>query len=146
MVGQSSTTALKQFKSEIFTASGSQIEVKGKASVMIEIDGIQCLTEMAVADIDIDAILGLDFIRGHGCQLDKNKDTLTIKDKTCKLNVDGKIGCYRITVSQNVEIPAMSEVIIEGKVHHPILQITSWASLSQLKKKISVTMEWLLRL
>ena len=41
--------------------------------------------------------------------------------------MDGKIGCYRITVADKIEIPSKSEVIIEGKVQLPILKTDSLA-------------------
>ena len=127
VISQHSTSKLKPFKSEILTAPGVQIDVRGKVSVMVDIDGMQCNTEMAVADIDLDPILGLDFLKEKRCQLNMNDNSLLINDRPCKLNMDGKIGCYRITVADKVEIPLQSEVIIEGKVQLPILKTDSLA-------------------
>ena len=118
-LSQASTMSLKPFKAAIFTASGNQVDVKGQVSMMVEISSIKCIAEMVVADIDVDAILGLDFLKANNCQLNLDEDTLSIKGKTCPLNIAGKIGCYRITVSETVEIPSRSEVIIQGKVHMP---------------------------
>lgn len=53
---------LNSFKTKICTASGNPIDVKGKMSVMVEVGGVKCITDVVVADIDIDAILGLDFL------------------------------------------------------------------------------------
>ena len=103
---------LKPLKSEIFTASGGHIHVKGKFSVMVDVDGIQCLTEMAIGDRDVDAILGFALLKANNCQLNMNAKILLIRCKPCKLNVDGTIGCYRITVTDKVEITSRSEVII----------------------------------
>ena len=127
IISQHSTSKLQPFKSEIFTASGVQINVRGKASVMVDINGMHCMTEMAVADIDLDAILGLDFLKANRCQLNIDDNSLLINDKPCKLTMDGKIGCYRITVADKVEIPSRSEVIIEGKVQLPISKANSLA-------------------
>ena len=134
IISQNSSMTLQTFKSGIYTASGSPIDVKGKISVMVEVGGIKCVTEMVVADIDIDAILGLDFLKSNNCQLDMDGDTLLIKGKTCKLNVAGKIGCYRITVAKDIEIPSRSEVIIEGKVHMPILRKNDLAVVEPTKQ------------
>ena len=117
VLSQNSSMMLQPFQSEVYTASGNPIDVKGKVQVMVDVNGIQCLTEMVVADIDVDGILGLDFLKKNNCTLDMNRDILTVKGRTCKLSVDGKIGCYRISVSETVSIPSMSEVIIEGKVN-----------------------------
>ena len=122
ILSHSSSVVLQLFKSEIFTASGSPIDVKGKVQVMVDISGIQCLTEMVVADIDVDGILGLDFLKKNNCTVDMSKNIITVKGRKCKMNVEGKIGCYRISVSETINIPSMSEVIIEGKVNVSPLQ------------------------
>ena len=79
---------------------------------MVELCGIQCISEMVVADVDVDIIIGLDFLRTHNCKIDVTEETLTIQDRVCKLKLAGKLGCYRVTVSETVEIPPMSEIII----------------------------------
>ena len=56
------------------------------------------------------------------------------KGETCKLNVAGKIGCYRITLAKDVEIPSRSEVIIEGKVHMPRLKKNDLAIVEPTKQ------------
>ena len=122
VISQSSSNELKKFSMQVFTASGSQIEVKGKATVIIEICGVQCVTEIVVADIDMDAILGLDFLKANSCRLDIENNTLKIKSKSCKLSLAGKLGCYRVTISDKVVIPARSETIIEGNVSVPIVR------------------------
>ena len=124
VLSQNSSMMLQPFQSEVYTASGNPIDVKGKVQVMVDVNGIQCLTEMVVADIDVDGILGLDFLKKNNCTLDMNRDILTVKGRICKLSVDGKIGCYRISVSETVRIPSMSEAIIEGKVNVSPFQLS----------------------
>ena len=89
---------------------------------MIELCGIKSITKVIVADIDMDAILGLDFLKANDCQIDITRDILTIKGQRCKLNLAGKLGCYRVTVSEQIEIPSRSEIIVEGLVHVPIMR------------------------
>ena len=64
----------------------------------------------------IDCILRLDVLKANDSQIDMASNSLKIKDKVCQLNLSGKIGCYRITVSETVELPARSEMIINGNV------------------------------
>lgn len=111
-----SSPILEKYEGNVFTASGTPLEVKGKTSVFIEINGIHCLCKVVAASIDLDLILGLDFFKGHNCQIDVSKNTLTIQGKPCKLICSGSIGCYRIALEEKIEIPAMSEIVIEGKV------------------------------
>lgn len=58
---------------------------------MIDLCGILCITDVIVADIDIDCILGLDFLKANDCQIDIAKNSLKIKDRVCKLKLSGKI-------------------------------------------------------
>ena len=58
----------------------------------------------------------MDFLKQHNCQIDVAANLLLIQGKKCKLTCSGSIGCYRVVVLNKVEIPAMSEMIIEGKV------------------------------
>ena len=136
IISQSSSNDIKPFKMQVFTASGSQIEVKGKVSVTIEICGIQCIVDMIVADIDNDAIIGLDFLKDNSCKLDIENATFTVKDRRCKLGLAGKLGCYRVTESETVEIPARSEAIIEGKVSVLILRQSDLGMVEPANKQL----------
>ena len=62
IISLSSSHDIYPFTMQAFTAYGSQIEVEGKASVTIEICGIQYIFDVIVADIYNDAIIGLDFL------------------------------------------------------------------------------------
>ena len=117
-----SGSVLQPFNSVVYTASGGEVDIKGKTPVSVEVCGIQCIIDMIVANIDIDVILGLDFLKTHNCQIDVNKQTLKLRNKTCNLKLTGKLGCYRVTVSKTIEIPSRSELIVEGTVSTPVLR------------------------
>ena len=89
---------------------------------MIDIGGVTSLVKVIVADIDMDAIIGLDFLQANECQIDVTRHALRIKGQECQLKLAGKLGCHRVTVSEKVEIPARTEMIIEGKVDVPIIR------------------------
>ena len=129
-----SADSLNEFRSDIFTASGNKVEVRGKATVLVELCDIQCVSEMVVADIDVDIILGLDFLRKHNCKIDVTEETLSIQDKVSKLKLAGKLGCYRVTMSETVEIPPMTEMIIEGKVSTPALRTNDLGIIESAEK------------
>ena len=91
---------------------------------------------MIVADIDNDAIIGLDFLKNNSCKLNIENATLTVKDRSCKLGLAGKLACYRVTVSETVEIPARSEAIIVGKVSVPIFRQSDLGMVDQLRSNL----------
>ena len=66
---------MQPFSSVVYTASGGEVDIKGKIPISVEVCGIQCIIDMIVADIDVDVILGLDFLKTHNCQIDVNKQT-----------------------------------------------------------------------
>ena len=107
---------LERYDASVLTAAGSPVEIKGKTSVFVEINGLHCLCKVVVANIDLDVILGLDFLRDHNCQIDPAQNVVTVQGKPCKLMCSGSIGCYRIAVQEKIEIPAMMEMVVEGKV------------------------------
>lgn len=122
IINQSGNNQLEAFKSQVFTASGNPVKIKGSVSVIIELGGVRSVTKLIVADIDIDAILGLDFLKANNCQIDIINNVLKIKGRQCKLNLTGKLGCYRVTVSERTELPPRTEMMIEGKVDVPIIR------------------------
>ena len=115
-IKQCSSPLLETFDTQVFTASGEPVNLKGKTTVFIDIGGMHYTCQVVVADIDLELILGLDFLKNHECQIDAVQNVLSIHGKSCELTCNGKIGCYLISVSEKVNIPSMTEMIIEGKL------------------------------
>ena len=115
-IKQCSSPRLEPFNSQVSTASGESVEIKGKTSVFIDIGGMQYTCQVVVADIDLELIMGLDFLKTNECQIDVVHNILSIHGKSFDLLCNGKLGCYRISVFEKVNVPAMSEMIIQGKV------------------------------
>ena len=116
ITNQSSPSVLESFDSNVFEASEETVNVKGKTTALVEINGLICICQVIVADIDVGVILGFNFLRDHKGIIDVTRSMLTQQAKTCELKCSGLIGCNCIVMSDTTEIPAMSEMIIEGKV------------------------------
>ena len=69
-----------------------------------------------VVDIKVDGILGLDFLSDNNGIIDMTDKTLKIDGKTYFLSVEGHLGCYQVSLSENVCIPAKSEMLCEGNL------------------------------
>ena len=111
-----SSSTLTTFEQVISNASGSPIEVKGKTRVQIKVSKSTCNMDVIIADIDNEAILGLDYLKRNGCKIDTAKGDLTIQDETVKLDHVGYVGCCRITAQDRIQIPPRSEKIIQAKM------------------------------
>ena len=80
------------------------------------INGVKCVMDVVIAEMDIDAILGLDFMSTHNAIVNVVGMTMHIKGTLCPLNKIGKIGCYQVIVKERVHVPSRSEVIVEGQL------------------------------
>ena len=111
----------EEFNKNIVSASGNVLDTKGKTKVCFEINGVSCVMDMVIAEMDIDARLWLDFILKHNVVVDVVGMVMHIKGKSCPLIKVGRIGCYRVIVTERVPVPSRSEIILEG-------QLVAWDS------------------
>ena len=99
---------------DILTANGESLKVAGKTIIEIQSDNFKCLNEAVVADINVDGILGLDFLKSQHAEIDMCNNTIKIQGHKIQFNIQGQIGCYRVTVSETVVIPPQSEIVVNG--------------------------------
>lgn len=68
---------------------------------------------IVVADLNVDGILGLDFLRLNKCAVYLEKCTLKFGqvEKAVACQCRGKIGCFRVSLCENLGIPPKSEVM-----------------------------------
>ena len=107
---------LESFEKEIVSASGNPLDVKGTVTVNLDFGATKCSCDVIVADIESDIILGLDFLKNQKGHINVETNSLILGDKKFDLNCHGKLGCYRIVISETVTVPARSEMIVSGKV------------------------------
>ncbi|MCG8048186.1 MAG: reverse transcriptase family protein, partial [Candidatus Thiodiazotropha endolucinida] len=108
--------ALDRFEREIISASGNTLDTKGKTSVDFEINSISCPTDVVIAEMDVDAILGLDFMLAHSVTVNVEGMVICIKGKKCPMTKSGKIGCYRVIAAERIEVPSRTEMLLEGEL------------------------------
>ena len=120
-IGESSYT-LNPFDQVISTASGNPIGVKGKTKVHIKVSKSSCYMDVIIADIDNEAILGLDFLDRNNCKIDIAQGNLIVQNETIKLDHVGYIGCCRIVAKDMVQIPPRSERIINASMTDSTLE------------------------
>lgn len=88
-----SSSALAPFSQIISTATGSPIEVSGKARVQIKMAKSLCYIDVIVANIENDLMVGLDLLKKMDCKIDVAKGILTIQGQTMQLDCLGYVGC-----------------------------------------------------
>ncbi|CAG2215715.1 unnamed protein product [Mytilus edulis] len=93
----------------IISANGTELSIASKGMFCIEIGQDKFIVEALVADISIDGILGLDFMKKNNCKIDLQQETLQCKSNTYPMAFSGKIGCYRISAAEDISIPPGTE-------------------------------------
>ena len=106
----------ERFDKDIISASGNILDTKGRAKVCFNINGNSCVLDVVITEMDIDVILGLDFMLAHNVVIDIVGMVMHIKGNACPLIKVGKLGCYRVIVKERVSVPSRSEVVIEGQL------------------------------
>ncbi|CAC5368128.1 Retrovirus-related Pol polyprotein from transposon 412 [Mytilus coruscus] len=101
---------------DIITANGDSLHVSGKTELEIETDKFKCTNTAIDADINVNCILGLDFLRTQEANINISKGTLTIKGHQVRFYVQGHIGCSRVAISETVNIPPRSEIVVNGAI------------------------------
>lgn len=99
------------------TVTGEKTPFLGKIVVEVKIGSQKVNHEMLVGDMIQDGILGIDFMRCHNCDLIVSENMMRINGEKihCFTKCSDKATCCRVIITENVQIPANSEVIVEGK-------------------------------
>jgi hypothetical protein len=114
----STRPVIEAVQCSLHTVTGETSPFHGKAEIEICIGKQKILHEFLIADIKQPAIIGLDFLFKHNCDIMLSKGYITLKGERipCFMNQkDAPVNCCRIAVTETVVIPPETEVIVEGK-------------------------------
>ena len=110
---------IRQIRKHLVTATGEIQPFSGVTTLQISVGNRTFNHEFLVADIQNDAILGVDFLLGHNCDI--------LLTEGC-IKVDGEnVACFRdknllyrkscrVVVSESVTVPPETEIVINGSV------------------------------
>ena len=107
---------LSPFSREIISATGDAMKVLGQAEITLKFGKAYCPVRVIVAEIDLDVVLGLDIMKNHEISIDVINNAIVIKGQKLDLSCTGKLGCYRVVLTEKIDIPAQSEMVLSGKV------------------------------
>jgi hypothetical protein len=105
---------LNAIGSQLISASSNKIETYGQAEFLISWTGVRRRHVFIVADIRPDGILGLDFFRLHKCDICITQCRLNMQGLKLPCYFAGSMGCHRITLAENIIVPAEREIITRG--------------------------------
>ena len=108
---------LSRCRRQICIANGQTVEAPGIAHLPLGIDDTQFEVPLVIADIAVPVILGMDFIRKQNGIIDSNNNEVILNGVHYKCHdYEMKSHIFRVTVAEDIEIPANSEMIIPGKI------------------------------
>ncbi|XP_071153837.1 uncharacterized protein [Mytilus edulis] len=107
---------LSEVKTSVRSVCGTKLELRGKGRFNLHFGPNMLQSEAVVTDLQVDGILGLDFMKRHNCLIDVKNGHFCIGDFKVDLCFQGSIGCYRVVASEAVVIPPRSEIVINGTV------------------------------
>ena len=111
--------ALAQSDLNILSATGTPLNIFGKALIKFKFGKKIIYHTVLASDINVDAILGLDCLQNNKGVINLHDKTLVLGGETHSLKFEGRIGCFRIITSITLSIPSQTEMITTGKVVVP---------------------------
>ncbi|KAK3108631.1 hypothetical protein FSP39_012081 [Pinctada imbricata] len=104
----------------LITATGESSPCLGQCKMQIKVGSQVFEHNVIVADINNEGILGLDFLSAHNCDLDLGNFCLTLKPSNESIEChhyasNAKVSCFKIAVTEQVEIPPCTEIIVPAK-------------------------------
>lgn len=111
--------SLEKVGHPVLSANSEPLKVYGKLDLPITIDKLIYDSTVAVADISVDAILGLDFLLKFDGVVDVTKHILKIRDNSISMIRKGHIGCFRVSMADTIHIPPRSEIVTNCNVCIP---------------------------
>lgn len=117
---------LEKVVNRMILADGSSKPFHGKGTFHLEVEGKQVQQEAWIADIELEGILGMDFVRQYGCQIISapgGELRFQIPDLKSVPTAETVVAtglnnyqCLRVALGETLVIPANSEMVAAAKV------------------------------
>ena len=117
---------LNKISTSVRSVDGSGVTVEGAVDVQLEFGSLQLQHTMVVANIEPDVLLGIDFLRRHGCIMDLGQGCLRLSNQTLPLTqgVGPKhLSCQRVErdpipvqLAESVVLQGYSQLITQGRL------------------------------
>ncbi|KAJ8025237.1 Retroviral-like aspartic protease 1 [Holothuria leucospilota] len=96
-------------------ADGSPLEVLGQVELVVKLEGRPLIVEFQVAELDLEGILGLDFLHSHRCQWDWDNCSMLVAGVAVPLirgmKYDDPI-VSKVQAKDNFVVPAGHEMLV----------------------------------
>ena len=99
---------IRQINQEITAANGAPVYTRGKKNVSVQLGNCHSVMEAVIADLTVDGILGLDFLKNNRCTIDLEKGVLVRDHQKIPMVLQGLLGVYRVVAKDSISIAPRS--------------------------------------
>ena len=96
---------LKGVCEPIFSANGTGIDAIGQTEVCMAIDESKLQHSFVIADIRVDGIPGMDFLKKHNCVINLQKGTLSVSGIEHLVKSDGFSKQHKVSAVSRHSLP-----------------------------------------
>ena len=109
---------LQPYDDHLVMGDGSKVRPLGKAKIEFSVGGNYVMTyNMVIAEVEVPAVLGYDFLKSRGAILDICSQKLMLNDHTFECILESRLpSLFRISLSDTVTIPARSEMMVNAEL------------------------------
>ena len=107
------------YKDKIALCNRGGYSILGKTTVTVETGSQKVQQNVLIASIENDGILGMDFLTTHHCDLMLTQLCMKLNDEKIRCfpnSREAQPTCCRVAISEYVEIPPETEVVVQGFV------------------------------
>jgi predicted aspartyl protease len=113
-----SNIELEPVEFNICQADGQKMGILGKKSMELTIGNWKVFHEVIFADMQGEAILGMDFLLEQECKLNIGEAKMVVQGQSIQLCQDNEnSSCCKVSLREDILIPPNSEVNINTRVH-----------------------------
>ena len=106
-------------KTKLLSVTGEISPFLGKTTVTVEIGSQNVQQNVLIASIENEGILGMDFLTTHHCDLMLSQQCMKLNGEKVRCfpnSREAQPTCCRVAISEYVEIPPETEVVVQGFV------------------------------
>ena len=108
---------IQKSNKQLCLADGSVVNTLGMVDLPIQVGEFTTVQKFTLADVDVPAVIGYDFLNGNRCTIDIGEGMLHVNMHKIQCTKESQVSSlFKIKLAEKVIIPPNSEIITSGKV------------------------------
>ena len=106
-------SSFEKVESNVLSANGSPVDVYGKTSIDLVLNGTTMSHEMIIADLSVDGIFGLDFLVKHEAVIDTGRQQISICGREHPIKLEGCATSYGLAIVHGVSVSPREQPMVK---------------------------------